>query len=56
MLKINLDYLQGNNGEYYETVEIPKPEGNYLILEFLNKETNVIESKYLIIIINKLCY
>jgi len=37
------DYQMGPDGIMYETVEIPKPENDYLILEFLNKETNAIE-------------
>jgi len=32
------------DGISYETVEIPKPDGAYIVLEILNKETNTIES------------
>ena len=36
----------GPDGVMYETVEIPKPDNDYLVLELLNKETNAIESKF----------
>ena len=39
-----LDYFVGPDGISYETVEIPKPEGEFIVLEILNKETNNIES------------
>lgn len=33
----------GPDGIMYEMVEIPKPDGNYIVLEFLNKESNSID-------------
>lgn len=46
MLKKIKDYIMGPDGIMYEMVEIPKPDGNYIVLEFLNKESNSIDSPF----------